>query len=105
MRKKSVETLMSCFYQIENYCLGYPEIKEICDLAIERLKAIKEEQDAIPLKPCPFCGGKAKIIQDDKLRRCFYKVQCEKCNVENSFNDDRSMVVEKWNRRTNNEHE
>lgn len=101
MRKIPVEKMMTCFYQIKNKCFGYPEIKEICDLAIERLKAIKEEQDAIPLKPCPFCGGKAKIIQDDRLY--FYKVRCEKCYVETSPADGRNMIVEEWNRRVNNE--
>lgn len=101
MRKIPVEKMMTCFYQIKNNCFGYPEIKEICDLAIERLKAIKEEQDAIPLKPCPFCGGEAKIIQDERL--CFYKVRCVKCHVETLPDDGRNMVVEEWNRRVNNE--
>ena len=98
---KPVETLMTCFYQIKKYCLGYPEIEEICDLAIERLKAIKEEQDAIPLKPCPFCGGKAKIIQDDRLY--FYKVRCVKCYAETSHTEGRNIAVKEWNRRANNE--
>ena len=45
----------------------------------------------VRLKPCPFCGGKAK--------KCFTaRILCEKCGIEISGNDSES-VIEHWNAR------
>ena len=55
------------------------------------------------LKPCPFCGGKARIIAFDPFDgyqgRCtVYKVGCTKCFA--SINDpDEDKAIEAWNRR------
>lgn len=53
----------------------------------------------VELKPCPFCGGKAKIFQDDRF--CFFKVRCVKCYAESSYIEDKNLAVKAWNRRTN----
>lgn len=57
------------------------------------------------LKPCPFCGGKARLFVSDGVR-----VICSKCyactkiladNMEYSSNATET-VVEAWNRRVGN---
>ncbi len=54
------------------------------------------------LKPCPFCGGKARI---DCNEEGFYWVQCSACMATSSEVrsgprvDVRDIVREKWNRR------
>lgn len=57
------------------------------------------------LKPCPFCGGKARLFVSDGVR-----VICSKCyagtkiltdNMEYSSNATET-VVEAWNRRADN---
>lgn len=70
----------------------------------------------IELKPCPFCGGKAKICatttktypKDHGQHWCY----CEKCGATgqsfSDFEDDGSSVfkaIEAWNRRDDNESE
>lgn len=54
------------------------------------------------LKPCPFCGGKAKLI----YRKPFSAVQCTQClsaaNTcvdEYEEGDGRKKAIEAWNKR------
>ena len=47
------------------------------------------------LKPCPFCGARARILQaNDAL---FY-ISCTGCDARTDF-DTREEVIETWNRR------
>lgn len=76
------------------------------------------------LKPCPFCGGKAKFEQlscgcsssDSMLLR--FKITCRKCNATapnsvgtvnvnlsmdgslNVWQDDRNYLAAEWNKRS-----
>ena len=64
------------------------------------------------LKPCPFCGGKAKLyatITRTYPNHCKHYCYCEKCYATGeSFSDlenDGSSVfkaIEAWNRRADN---
>lgn len=81
------------------------------------------------LKPCPFCGGKAKIDQTgcevmatNRNSVSFdFTVRCRKCGATtpkaygyiavnlgyggnlNPWHDDRPRAIEAWNRRADNE--
>lgn len=59
----------------------------------------------IELKPCPFCGENAKIIEeyDCMVDLYFYFIECSKCGATFYKGDlDKSNVVKKWNRRIEN---
>ena len=56
------------------------------------------------LKPCPFCGGKAKVIEeyDCMIGKNAYFIEC--CNCRATFyngNANKNKEIEKWNRRVN----
>lgn len=64
------------------------------------------------LKPCPFCGGKAKINYEripGSSRGCWAQVICEKCHGrsagtwENTYSTAEKKEVKKWNCRASNE--
>ena len=60
------------------------------------------------LKPCPFCGGKAKLLHIKDLVSEFWRVYCknEDCPVEpktRAYNR-REMAIETWNRRKEADH-
>lgn len=67
------------------------------------------------LKPCPFCGGKAKFVFQPKYfepyRNAGIWCQNRECLIyvwhrfDNSISDERAkeMLAELWNRRANNE--
>ena len=58
-----------------------------------------EEGDAVELKPCPFCGGKALGPTDAWP----HTITCEQCGatVKGFGYDEDGMkeAIEKWNRR------
>ena len=65
----------------------------------------------IELKPCPFCGGAAKIMVSPTTLNA--RAGCPKCNVtmKKSFKGNRrikeileELITEEWNRRENDEH-
>ena len=59
----------------------------------------------VELKPCPFCGGKARLFVNSGVR-----VICTKCYASTRIMSDEieydsravEMVVEVWNRRDDN---
>lgn len=48
------------------------------------------------LKPCPFCGGKARLNQAYDGSFC---VQCTKCGNGTLMEKTKETVIKKWNRR------
>ena len=59
----------------------------------------------VVLKPCPFCGGEADVIEHlfhglDSL----YGLQCKKCKAKTYlFYESEEKAIEAWNRRTGEE--
>lgn len=85
--------------------------------ARKMLKEIKSDGRYIDrrlLKPCPFCGGKAKMERGEHSRPEegyeYYIIECEECGAQvcgesrNTYREDigKSIfsAVDKWNRRT-----
>lgn len=55
-----------------------------------------------PLKPCPCCGGPAKMMQGDAG---WTWVECANCGLATMYrisagDDCRPLVAEAWNKRT-----
>lgn len=71
------------------------------------------------LKPCPFCGGEAKITLGEYSRPEegyeYYEIQCKECfasvtgESRNTYREDIGKAifsaVDKWNKRTKEESE
>ena len=60
------------------------------------------------LLPCPFCGGKAKVIFRPlrigaHVSRGTYYVHCKNCLVSTQPRKKQHIVVEAWNTRTESE--
>lgn len=52
------------------------------------------------LKPCPFCGQKAKLVYREDNNE-FAAVQCDFCWVKTIYLK-KEAVIKAWNRRVNN---
>lgn len=49
------------------------------------------------LKPCPFCGGEAWVIQ---ILEDLYAVECRKCwTRKGTYQPTKAEAIEAWNRR------
>ncbi len=48
------------------------------------------------LKPCPFCGGKAKIILLKGINAKY--IQCENCRISTEVSSEDKTLIELWNR-------
>ena len=62
-------------------------------------------KEAIEIKPCPFCGGEAEVIQfyfKGVANRLHYFCQCKKCGARlmnhRGFRT-KAKAIEFWNRR------
>ena len=55
------------------------------------------------LKPCPFCGGEAEIIEHEYVGAPnTYGCICMKCNSQSyQFFEQPNKAIEAWNRRVN----
>lgn len=54
-------------------------------------------------KPCPFCGTIPAMYEKEEMRIYFFHtICCKKCGA-NIQDSDKSKVIEKWNRRYNDE--
>ena len=53
------------------------------------------------LKPCPFCGGKAEILNYSENA---WLVYCRMCDgMVERWRKTKKEAIEQWNRRVNNE--
>jgi Lar family restriction alleviation protein len=55
--------------------------------------------DAKELKPCPFCGGDAKLIQGFEPLDDSFFVDCQKCEMSGQIVSTRDAAIDAWNRR------
>ncbi len=58
---------------------------------------MSQDPQPIPLKPCPFCGGRA-VLYDLLDTHCFFTVECFDCDTDKTART-RDEVVQKWNTR------
>lgn len=57
----------------------------------------------IKLKPCPFCGGEAKMHPTSSAAHGVYWARCIECGVETRASYILDDAVKAWNRRADNE--
>lgn len=51
------------------------------------------------LRPCPFCGGEAKLVMVFPSRYC--AVYCKGCLAETTYFKTKELAIEAWNRMAN----
>lgn len=50
------------------------------------------------IKPCPFCGGEAEVIESDHSGTFF--CWCDSCETRGNYYDTGAEAIEAWNKRT-----
>jgi len=56
-------------------------------------------KDENGLLPCPFCGGKAKVISGTDHVTTYWYVLCLHCTTSQTSSKDYDKVIKKWNTR------
>jgi len=54
------------------------------------------------LKPCPFCGSRAKLFHDtssDYAEHWSWQVYCNNCGCGIEYQETAEIVTKKWNKR------
>jgi len=83
---------------------------ERCKLALMWATAYKQFSDDYDarlsdrLKPCPFCGGDAELLEYEFLDKPQYIIRCESCECEAEpevICRDKARAIEIWNNRVN----
>lgn len=59
------------------------------------------------LKPCPFCGGDAKLVRREQKYGFYpsggtYYIHCKNCLMTTQPRCKKEYVIEAWNRRADN---
>lgn len=57
--------------------------------------SIKWDIQPESLKPCPFCGGEAKLLGKTMSP---WRVRCEKCGTS-TITESKKYVITRWNNR------
>ena len=69
---------------------------------LESVRRIEMQEQEVEeqLKPCPFCGGKPKVIIEEDFAgdQLYYHVWCRECGIQ-LWAASRSVLLKKWNRR------
>lgn len=57
---------------------------------------------SVELKPCPFCGGKAKkqAVETTILSDTYWGARCTKCNCGTAGYLNYNDAIKAWNRRS-----
>ena len=57
------------------------------------------------LKPCPFCGSKAKFIEPKVVyvSEPYWRVQCHECFARGAASKSKEGAKSLWNRRADND--
>ena len=61
------------------------------------------------LKPCPFCGGAARIsadteaVRDSEGRLWAFTAVCDRCAATSGLTFKPELAIKAWNRRVDNE--
>ena len=52
------------------------------------------------LKPCPFCGGEAKLIDPYvSTNRWAYFIECQNCKATKGYYQNKKVAINAWNTR------
>jgi len=54
------------------------------------------------LKSCPFCGGEAKMAENDAY---YAVIECKKCHMQSGQWNNESGLIKAWNQRHQTESE